>query len=64
MHKKDNILETFTKKRNVITTLIRRPLSQMEMVDLMIYGEDVITNETDQINTKNLTDNNLRNQNV
>ena len=36
----------------------------MEMIDLMIYGEDVVTNETDQINTKNLTDNNLRNQNV
>jgi len=63
MHKKDNILETFSKKKNV-NTLTRRPLSQMEMVDLMIYGEDVVTNETDQINTKNLTDNNLRNQNV
>ena len=53
----------FTKKNNMIT-LTRRPLSQMEMIDLMIYGEDVVTNETDQINTKNLTDNNLRNQNV
>ena len=63
MHKKDNILETFSKKKNV-NTLTRRPLSQMEMVDLMIYGEDVVTNETDQINTKNLTDNNLKNQNV
>ena len=63
MHKKDNILETFSKKKNV-NTLTRRPLSQMVMVDLMIYGEDVVTNETDQINTKNLTDNNLRNQNV
>ena len=63
MHKKDNILETFSKKKNA-NTLTRRPLSQMEMVDLMIYGEDVVTNETDQINTKNLTDNNLRNQNV
>ena len=63
MHKKDNILETLSKKRNP-TILTRRPLSQMEVVDLMIYGEDVVTNETDQINTKNLTDNNLRNQNV
>jgi len=63
MQKKDNTLESFTKENNM-TTLTRRPLSQMEMVDLMIYGEDVVTNETDQINTKNLTDNNLKNQNV
>jgi len=63
MQKKDNTLESFTKENNMIT-LTRRPLSQMEMIDLMIYGEDVVTNETDQINTKNLTDNNLRNQNV
>ena len=60
---KDNTLESFTKENSMIT-LTRRPLSQMEMIDLMIYGEDVITIETDQINTKNLTDNNLRNQNV
>ena len=60
---KDNTLESFTKENSMIT-LTRRPLSQMEMIDLMIYGEDVVTNETDQINTKNLTDNNLRNQNV
>ena len=63
MQKKDNTLESFTKENNMIT-LTRRPLSQMEMIDLMIYGEDVVTNATDQINTKNLTDNNLRNQNV
>jgi len=63
MQKKDNTLEFFTKENDMIT-LTRRPLSQMEMIDLMIYGEDVVTNETDQINTKNLTDNNLRNQNV
>ena len=52
MQKKDNTLESFTKENNMIT-LTRRPLSQMEMIDLMIYGEDVVTNETDQINTKN-----------
>jgi|TARA_B100001750_G_C15112995_1_gene401077 hypothetical protein len=63
MHKKDNFLETLSKKRNV-TTLTRRPLSQMEMIDLMIYGEDVVTSETDQKTAKNLTDNNPRNQNV
>ena len=51
MQKKDNTLESFTKENNMIT-LTRRPLSQMEMIDLMIYGEDVVTNETDQINTK------------
>tara|TARA_Y100000588_G_C14134468_1_gene873166 strand:- start:31 stop:222 length:192 start_codon:yes stop_codon:yes gene_type:complete len=63
MQKKNNDLESFTKKNNMIT-LTRRPLSQMEMVDLMVYGEDVVTSETDQITAKNLTDNNPRNQNV
>ena len=63
MQKKNNDLESFAKKNNMIT-LTRRPLSQMEMVDLMVYGEDVVTSETDQITAKNLTDNNPRNQNV
>ena len=63
MHNKDNMLEGLSKKRN-LTTLTRRPLSEMEMVDLMVYGEDVVTSETDQITAKNLTDNNPRNQNV
>ena len=62
MHKKDNILETLSKKRNP-TILTRRPLSQMEVVDLMIYGEDVVTSETDHRTAKNLTDNNSENQN-
>ena len=35
----------------------------MEVVDLMIYGEDVVTSETDQRTAKNLTDNNSENQN-
>ena len=63
MHNKDNILEGLSKKRN-LTTLTRRPLSEMEMVDLMIYGEDVVPSMTDQENTKSLTSNNLRKQNV
>jgi len=63
MQKKNNNLESFTKNNKKIT-LTRRPLSQMEMVDLMIYGEDVVTSETDQITAKILTDNNTRNQNV
>ena len=63
MQKKNNNLGSFTKNNKMIT-LTRRPLSQMEMVDLMIYGEDVVTSETDQITAKNLTDNNPRNQNV
>ncbi len=63
MHNKDNILEGLTKNRN-LTTLTRRPLSEMEMVDLMIYGEDVVSSLIDQDNTKSLTSNNLRKQNV
>ena len=65
MHNKDNILEGLTKKRN-LTTLTRRPLSEMEMVDFMIYGEDVVPSMTDKDNTKSLTNknNNLRKQNV
>ncbi len=65
MHNKDNILEGLTKNRN-LTTLTRRPLSEMEMVDLMIYGEDVVSTMIDKDNTKSLTNknNNLRKQNV
>ena len=63
MHNKDNILEGLTKNRN-LTTLTRRPLSEMEMVDLMIYGEDVVSSVIDQSNTQPLTSNNLKKQNV
>ena len=65
MHNKNNMLEGLTKKRN-LTTLTRRPLSEMEMVDLMIYGEDVVSTMIDKDNTKSLTNknNNLRKQNV
>ena len=63
MHNKDNMLEGLSKKRN-LTTLTRRPLSEMEMVDLMIYGEDVVSDMIDQGNTKSLTSNKLRKQNV
>ena len=63
MHNKDNMLEGLSKKRNY-TMLTRRPLSEMEMVDLMIYGEDVVPSMTDQENTKSLTSNNLKKQNV
>ena len=63
MHNKDNMLEGLTKKRN-LTTLTRRPLSEMEMVDLMLYGEDVVSSMIDQDNTKSVTNNNLRKPNV
>ena len=63
MHNKDNMFEGLSKKRNH-TMLTRRPLSEMEMVDLMIYGEDVVPSMTDQENTKSLTSNNLTMQNV
>ena len=65
MQNKDNMLEGLSKKRN-LTTLTRRPLSEMEMVDLMIYGEDVVSTMIDKDNTKSLTNknNNLRKQNV
>ena len=56
MHNKDNMFEGLSKKRNH-TMLTRRPLSEMEMVDLMIYGEDVVPSMTDQENTKSLTSN-------
>ena len=51
MHNNDTMLESMSKKRN-LTTLTRRPLSEMEMVDLMIYGEDVVSSLIDQDNTK------------
>ena len=57
MYNKDNMLEGSPKKRNYIM-LTRRPLSEMEMVDLMIYGEDVVSSMTEQENTKSLTSNN------
>ena len=60
---KNNRPENLSKKGNR-TTLTRRPLSEMEMVDLMIYGEDVVPSMTDQENTKSLTSNNLKKQNV
>ena len=60
---KNNRPENLSKKGNR-TTLTRRPLSEMEMVDLMIYGEDVVSSLIDQDNTKSLTSNNLRKQNV
>ena len=63
MHNKDNMLESLSKKRNH-TMLTRRPLSEMEMVDLMIYGEDVVSSTIDQENTESLTSNNLRKHNV
>ena len=63
MHNNDTMLESLSKERN-LTTLTRRPLSEMEMVDLMIYGEDVVSSVIDQSNTKPLTSNNLRKQNV
>jgi len=63
MQNKDNMLEGLPKKRN-FTTLTRRPLSEMETVDLMIYGEDVVSSMIDQDNAKSITSNNLRKQNV
>ena len=63
MHNKDNILEGLPKNRN-LSTLTRRPLSEMEMVDLMIYGEDVVSGMLDKDNAKSLRSNNLRKQNV
>ena len=64
MQNKGNMLEGLSKKNRTLTTLTRRPLSEMEMVDLMIYGEDVVSTMIDKDNTKSLTNNNLRKQNV
>ena len=60
---KNNRPENLSKKGNR-TTLTRRPLSEMEMIDLMIYGEDVLESTVDQSRTKSLTSKYLRKQNV
>ena len=60
---KNNRPENLSKKGNR-TTLTSRPLSEMEMIDLMIYGEDVLENMVDPSRTESLTSNNLRKQNV
>ena len=60
---KNNKPENLLKKGNR-TTLTRRPLSEMEMIDLMIYGEDVVESTVDQSKTKSLTSKYLRKQNV
>ena len=51
---KDNRPENLSTRGNLIT-LTRRPLSAMEMIDLMIYGEDVVEMVVDQSRTKSLT---------
>ena len=56
---KNNRSENLSKKGNR-TILTRRPLSEMEMIDLMIYGEDVLEDMVDQSRTESLTSNNLR----
>ena len=60
---KDKRSENLSKKRNR-TTLTRRPLSEMEMIDLMIYGEDVVESTVDPSSTKSLTSKNLWKQNA
>ena len=60
---KNNRPENLSKKGNR-TTLTRRPLSEMEMIDLMVYGEDVLEMVVDQSRTKSLTSKYLRKQNV
>jgi len=60
---KNNRPENLSKKGNR-TTLTRRPLSEMEMIDLMIYGEDVLESTVDPSRTKSLTSKYLRKQNV
>ena len=60
---KDNKQESLSEKRDR-TTLTRRPLSEMVMIDLMIYGEDGLENMVDQSRTKSLTSKYLRKQNV
>ena len=51
---KDNRPENLSTRGNR-TTLTRRPLSEMEMIDLMIYGEDVLENMVDPSRTESLT---------
>ena len=60
---KDNRQENLSTKGNQIT-LTRRPLYEMEMIDLMIYGEDVVESTVDPSRTKSLTSKNLKKQNV
>ena len=60
---KNNRPENLSKKGNR-TTLTRRPLSEMEMIDLMIYGEDVLESTVGPSRTKSLTSKYLRKQNV
>ena len=60
---KDNRPENLSKKGNR-TILTRRPLSEMEMIDLMIYGEDVVESKVDPSTTKSLTSKNLWRQNA
>ena len=60
---KDKRLENLSKKWSR-TTLTRRPLSEMEMIDLMVYGEDVVECTVDSSRTKSLTSKNLMKQNV
>ena len=63
MHNKSNMVESFSNKERK-SILTRRPLSAMETVDLMIYGEDVIPSNLDQSTAMSLTNNIQRNQNV
>ena len=60
---KDSKQGSLSEKRDR-TTLTRRPLSEMEMIDFMIYGEDVVESTVDPSRTKSLTSKNLRKQNV
>ena len=60
---KDNKQESLSEKSDR-TTLTRRPLSEMEMIDLMVYGEDVVECTVDPSRTKALTSKNLRKQNA
>ena len=60
---KDNRPENLSTRGNLIT-LTRRPLSEMEMIDLMIYGEDVVESTVDPSRTKSLTSKNLWKQNA
>ena len=60
---KDKRSENLSKKGNQ-TTLTRRPLSEMEMIDLMVYGEDVVECTVDSSRTKSLTSKNLWKQNA
>ena len=60
---KDKRSENLSKKWSR-TTLTRRPLSEMEMIDLMVYGEDVVECTVDSSRTKSLTSKNLWKQNA